>query len=224
MKKSENNLYLLYMLFGVFLVTANAIASKIFNTGITLFGNNVTMTVGVLAYPFTFLITDVISEIWGKKEAKKAVTFGFICQVVSTLLIVAARYFPAVDSGVQDSYVVMLGQNWVFVIASLVAFLISQSWDVYIFHKIRDKYIAKHGSTKGGRWIWNNASTLTSQFFDSAIYVIIAFGLGFKWLFDSSMYGTMIAMIIGQYLFKAIIALLDTPVFYLLTNKKEHKV
>ena len=224
MKKTEKNLNLLYMLFGISLVTANAIASKIFTTGFSLFGSPVTLTVGAICYPLTFLITDVIGEIWGKKESQLAVLYGFICQVVSTLVIIIARYLPAVDSTMQDSYINILGQNWIFVCASLGAFVVSQSWDVFIFHKIRDFYIKKHGSRKGGRWIWNNASTMTSQFIDSVIYVFIAFGLGFKWLFDSNMYGTMIAMIVGQYLVKFILAFLDTPFFYILTRSKGENV
>lgn len=212
------------MLFGISLVTANAIASKIFTTGFSLFGSPVTLTVGAICYPLTFLITDVIGEIWGKKESQLAVLYGFICQVVSTLVIIIARYLPAVDPTMQDSYINILGQNWIFVCASLGAFVVSQSWDVFIFHKIRDFYIKKHGSRKGGRWIWNNASTMTSQLIDSVIYVFIAFGLGFKWLFDSNMYGTMIAMIVGQYLVKFILAFLDTPFFYILTRSKGENV
>ena len=223
MKKTEKNLCLLYMLFGISLVTANAIASKIFSTGVTLFNSPVTLTVGAICYPVTFLVTDVIGEIWGKKESQLAVVYGFICQVISTLFIIIARYLPAVDPTMQDSYINILGQNWIFVCASLGAFLVSQSWDVFIFHKIRNYYIAKHGSRKGGRWIWNNASTMTSQFIDSVIYVLIAFGLGFKWLFNSEMYGTMVAMIVGQYLVKFLLALLDTPFFYILTRSKENE-
>lgn len=223
MKKTEKNLSLLYVLFVTFLVTANAMASKVFNTGLSLPGGiPITLTVGAICYPFTFLITDIIGEVWGKKESQKAVLYGFICQIVSTLFIIIARYLPAVDDGVQGAYVTMLGQNWVFVIASLTAFLISQSWDVFIFHKIRNAYINKHGTTRGGRWIWNNASTMTSQLFDSAIYVAIAFGLGFGWFFNKDMHGTLIAMIIGQYVVKVVIAALDTPFFYLFTNKKKN--
>lgn len=221
MKKTERNLYLLYMIFGVMLVTANAIASKVFNTGIMLAGSPVTLTVGAIVYPFTFLITDIIGEIWGKKQAKIAVIGGFICQAVSTLFIIVARYLPAVDEAVQTSYVTMLGQSWIFVIASLVAFYISQRWDVYIFHKIREKYIEKHGSRKGGRWIWNNVGTITSQLFDSVLYAGIAFGIGFKWLFTPGMQVMLLNMILGQWLIKSIIALCDTPIFYLFTNKSE---
>ena len=223
MKKNQTNLNLLYTIFAVFLVTANAIASKVFDTGLSLFGSPITLTVGAICYPFTFLITDIIGEVWGKKESKVAVLYGFIAQVISTLFIVAARYLPAVDSGVQDAYVTMLGQSWVFVIASLVAFISSQSWDVFIFHKIRDKYIEKHGTRAGGRWIWNNASTMTSQLIDSVLYVIIAFGFGFGWLFQKEMHGTMIAMIVGQYLIKFLIAALDTPIFYILTRSQKEE-
>lgn len=221
MKKTEQNLNLLFMIFGVALVTANAIASKIFTTGVSIFDNTITLTVGTICYPITFLVTDVIGEIWGKKESQRAVFYGFICQLIATFIIIVARYLPAVDTSMQDSYVKMLGQNWIFVLASLSAFLVSQSWDVYVFHKIRNKYIQKHGSRKGGRWIWNNASTCTSQLIDSVIYVLIAFGFGFKWLFNSEMYGTMFAMILGQYLVKFVLALLDTPIFYVLTRKEE---
>lgn len=221
MKKTQNNLYLLYMIFGVALVTANAIASKVFDMGFTIFGNEVTLTVGAICYPITFLVTDVIGEIWGKKESQLAVKYGFICQLVSTFIIIIARYLPAVDSGMQDSYVALLGQNWVFVIASLVAFLASQSWDVFVFHKLRDNYIKKHGTRDGGRWIWNNGSTIGSQLIDSIIYVLIAFGFGFGWLFDSNMHGMLISMVVGQFIVKTVLALLDTPIFYLLTRERK---
>lgn len=218
MKKTKENLNLLYMIFAIGLVTANAISAKIFNTGFFIFDNPVTLTVGAICYPITFLITDIIGEIWGKQEAKLAVRYGFICQIIATFIIIIARYLPAVDSSMQDSYVALLGQNWIFVIASLSAFLISQSWDVFIFHKIRDSYIKKHGSRKGGRWIWNNGSTIGSQLIDSIIYVLIAFGLGFKWIFNHDMWGMMLSMITGQFIVKAILALLDTPIFYLATK------
>ena len=221
MKKTEKNLYLLYMLFGVALVTANAIATKVFDMGFTVFGNEVTLTVGVICYPVTFLVTDVIGEIWGKEESKLAVRLGFICQLISTAFIIIARYLPAVDSEMQEHYVQLLGQNWIFVVASLTAFISSQSWDVFVFHTIRDAYIKKHGTRDGGRWIWNNGSTIGSQLIDSIIYVIVAFGLGFGWLFKADMRGMLVSMIFGQFIVKAILALLDTPIFYLLTRERE---
>ena len=222
MKKTQENLYLLYMIFAVGLVTANAISAKLFNMGFSILGNPVTLTVGAICYPITFLVTDIIGEIWGKYEAKIAVKFGFVCQIIATFIIIVARYLPPVDDSVQISYVTLMGQNWVFVIASLSAFLISQSWDVFVFHKIRDYYIMKHGNRDGGRWIWNNCSTIGSQLIDSVVYVIVAFGFGFGWLFDSSMHGMMLSMVVGQFLIKAILAILDTPIFYITTRRSDY--
>ena len=219
MKKTEKNLYLLYMLFGVALITANCIASKLMILPFQMFGSAVTITCGVIVYPITFLVTDILGEIWGKKEAGLAVKFGFICQVIAMAIIVIARYIPAADANMQEAYVNLLGQNAMFVIASLSAYLCSQKWDVFIFHKIRDAYIRKHGSTKGGKWIWNNVGTMTSQLLDSSIYVLVAFGLGFKWLWTPGMLTMMLNMIIAQWLFKVIIAALDTPFFYWFTRE-----
>ena len=218
MKKTDKNLYLLYMILATGLVTANCIASKVFIMPFSMFGSAVTLTTGAICYPLTFLITDIIGELWGREKANIAVRWGFVSQLISTAIIIIARYLPATDAVMQDSYVTLLGQNWVFVLASLTAYTISQHWDVWVFHNIRDRYIEKHGSTKGGKWIWNNASTCTSQMLDSVIYVVIAFGFGFGWLFDSSMHSVMVNMIIGQVLVKVVIALLDTPIFYLCTR------
>lgn len=219
MKKTDENLYILYMVFAVMLITANCVASKIFTTGINLFGAPVTLTSGALAYPFTFLCTDIIGEIWGKEKANIAVKGGFICQLFSTALIILVRYFPTTDAAMQESYVMLLGQNWVFVVASLVAYVCSQTIDVNLFHAIRGWYIKKHGSTKGGKWIWNNVGTMTSQLVDSVVYVFIAFGFGFGWLFQDGMRLVLFNMIIGQWLFKVAIAALDTPLFYLFTRR-----
>lgn len=222
MKKTDKNLYLLYMILATGLVTANCIASKVFIMPFSLFGSAVTLTTGAICYPLTFLITDIIGELWGREKANIAVRWGFVSQLISTVIIIIARYLPATETVMQDSYVTLLGQNWVFVLASLTAYTVSQHWDVWVFHNIRDRYIKKHGSTKGGKWIWNNASTCTSQMLDSVIYVMIAFGFGFGWLFDSSMHSVMINMIIGQILVKVVIALLDTPIFYLCTRGSSH--
>lgn len=219
MKKTQTNLMLLYMIFGTALIVSNVIASKLFNTGLTLFGGPVFITAGAVTYPLTFLITDIIGELWGKPEANRVVKFGFVVQIIASVLIVIAQVLPALDANVQAAYITMLGQNWVFVVASLAAYYVSQSLDVYTFHSIREHFVRKLGSNKH-RWIWNNLSTGTSQLIDSAIFVTIAFGLGFGWLW-TGMVGPMLIMIVGQYVFKLILALLDTPFFYLATRQRD---
>lgn len=220
MKKTESNLMLLTTIFAVSLVISNVVTAKLFDTGLTIFGVPIGLPGAAVCYAVTYLMTDVIGEIWGREQANKTVVLGFVAQIFATALIILTQYMPAVDPAMQTAYEMLLGQNWVFVIGSLVAYFCSQSWDVWIFHKIRDRYIQKHGSTKGGRWIWNNASTMTSQIIDTVIFIGISFGLGFGWLFDAAMLPTLGAMMIGQYVFKLILAALDTPFFYLLTRKR----
>lgn len=108
-------------------------------------------------------------------------------------------------------------------VVQLSAYLVSQSWDVAVFHAIRDRYIAKHGSTKGGRWLWNNGSTITSQIWDTVIYAVISFGFGLGWVHTHEGRMQLIGIIIGQYLLKACLALLDTPFFYFFTRNADRR-
>lgn len=219
MKKNNNNLIMLCMIFGISLVIANVVTSKLINTGIPLFGANIILPGAAVCYAITYLCTDVIGEIWGAKEANACVRFGLIGQVIATILIIFTQALPAIDPSMQDAYDMLLGQNWIFVVGSLVAYYLSQSWDVKVFHKIRQKYIEKTGNTSK-RWIWNNISTLTSQIIDTVVFIGISFGLGFGWLFDRNMWVPLGTMMIGQYLLKALLAIIDTPLFYLLTRKR----
>ena len=217
MKKTTENLILLNIMFTVSLVVSNVVTAKLMYTGLSLFDNPVALPGAGVCYAFTFLATDVIGEIWGKKEANKTVTFGLIGQIFASLLILLTQYLPAADANMQTTYEKMLGQNWIFVVASLAGYLIAQKWDIWIFHNLRARYILKYGHNKH-RWIWNNASTMTSQILDTVVFIGIAFGFGFGWLFQEQMRPVLASMMIGQYFFKLILAALDTPLFYLMTR------
>lgn len=130
-------------------------------------------------------------------------------------MIKVAGLFPAgALSGVTaETYETVFGNMTAFVIASLAAYLVAQNVDVLIFHGIRDAYIKKHGSIKGGRWIWNNGSTIVSQLIDSAVFGVIAYGFGLHLPADA-----IVMSVIAQWLFKAIIAVCDTPIFYACTS------
>jgi len=209
MKKTTYNLNILNSMFCTLLILANILASKVVQLGVF------TIPAAVVAYPFTFLITDVIGELWGKEQANNTVKNGLICQIFAIILTFCAIHLPVASfADNQKEFVAILGGSLRVTFASLIGYLCSQSWDVWIFHKIRDKYIEKHGTTAGGRWIWNNASTMTSQIIDTAIFITIAF------------YGTVpsiTSMILSQYVIKFIFALCDTPIFYLLTGKAKTK-
>lgn len=217
MKKTNTNLMICAMAFAVALVISNVITAKVIQTGIPLWGSTILVPSAVICYCITFLMTDVVGEIWGPKEARTVVLAGFGCQLMATALIVLGQLLPAADASMQAAYEMLLGQNVVFVIASMCAYLLSQSWDVFVFHRLRARLLAR-GTTVRHRWIWNNASTLTSQIIDTVVFVGIAFGLGMGWLFDGALSVQLATMMIGQYLCKVVLALLDTPFFYLLTR------
>lgn len=221
MKKNNSNLILLNVIFIVCLIIANAVTAKVIDTGFTIGDTPVLIPGAALTYAFTFLCTDIIGEIWGKQEANKAVWRGFTAQLLALLLIVLTELLPAHNPQVQEAYKTLLGQTPIFALGSLIAYLTSQSWDVWIFHKVRGAFLGSHNL----RWIWNNLSTMTSQIIDTAIYITIAFGLGMGWFWQRGGIMLTLAMIVGQYLLKLFLAVLDTPLFYLFTrNPKQREI
>ena len=200
MEKTNKNLLILNGIFITSLLIANVVSAKI-----VTFGGFV-IPAAIVAYPLTFLMTDVIGEIWGKEQANETVKLGFICQLISLILIGLAIILPVAPfADNQAEFKGIMAQSFRVVAASLVAYYCSQSWDVWVFHKIREKGI-------GNKWLRNNLSTMTSQIIDTAIFITIAF------------IGTVpnIWVMIGsQYLIKCIYALLDTVPFYYLTRGSE---
>lgn len=223
LKIKENELALLYIIFGVALVVSNCIGSKLFQLPFQMFGAPVVLTVGTIVYPITFLITDIIGEKYGKDKALIAVIGGFIGQVFACIIIIIAQYLPAISQASQDAYVAQLGQSFIFVIASLTAYVTSQIIDVNLFHAIKNKYLQKHGKITWFKWIYNNIATITSQFFDTAIYVIIAFGIGFNYFAIEGGLLILLNMFIVQWIIKAILALLDTPIFIFFTKQSKKR-
>lgn len=216
MKKNDDNLILLNLMFVISLIITNITACKVID--FFTIGNLAIRSGAALTYAFTFLGTDIIGEIWGKDEANKCVKRGLIMQIFALFLILGIQYLPTSNAVIQNAYVTLLGQNFWFVLASLTAYWIAQKWDVYIFHKIRDKF---NGKSKY-KWIWNNASTITSQIIDTIIYVIIGFGVGCHWFAHDNYLTELLGLCIGQYCIKAILAICDTPIFYLFTRKSNN--
>ena len=202
MQKTQNNLIWLNLFFVASLLIANVVSSKV------VFFCGLTVPAAVVAYPWTFLCTDVIGEIWGKAEANKTVHRGIVIQLFSLALIYCAVYLPIAPFATefQSTFAATLGSSGRFVLASLVAYVVAQTTDVTIFHTLKERCNNKH------KWLRNNLSTMTSQLLDTAIFITIAF------------YGavpSLLAMVISQYVIKWLIALCDTPIFYLLTRERE---
>jgi uncharacterized integral membrane protein (TIGR00697 family) len=188
-------------------------------------GSIYTMSVpaGVVAYPFTFLATDLISELFGRKRAQMLVWVGFGMNVFMLLLMSINHWLPN-SSGVSGGldlfegvYQFMVGNT----IASMIAYLIAQSVDVRLYHFWKRLTKGKH------LWLRNNASTTVSQLVDSTAIITILYLAGN--LGDAiDNVGAVIILILNSYLFKFFFALFDTPLMYLgvrlLKNYDEDKI
>lgn len=193
-------LFYLTALFSGLLVVSNILGVKLFAVG------DFMLPAAVIVYMATFLITDVIGEVYGKKNARMTVQAGFFTQFVVLLFIyLAIELPPAAAFNMQTEYEMVLGGGFQIIAASLVSYLVSQNLDVSIFHKLK----ARHGAKK--LWLRNNASTGIAQLVDTGIFIVIAF-----WGVVPP--GAMIGMIGAQYVAKIIIALVDTPIVYLLVK------
>lgn len=175
-------------------------------------GSVYTMSVpaGVIAYPFTFLATDLISELFGRKRAQLVVWVGFGMNFFMLFLMSVNHWLPnaaGVSGGIdlfEGVYEFMVGN----VIASMIAYLIAQSVDVRLFHYWKEKTKGKH------LWLRNNGSTMFSQLVDSTAIITILYIAGN--LGDSiNSISAVIILIVNSYLFKFGFALIDTPLFYL---------
>lgn len=166
--------------------------------------------VGVLAYPITFLATDLISELFGRKKAQLVVWVGFFLNFFMLLVMSVGHWLPntgGVSGGIQlfeGVYEFMVGNT----IASMIAYLTAQTVDVRLFHFWKNLTGGKH------LWLRNNASTMFSQLVDSTAILTILYLAGN--LGDNvNSIATLIILILNSYLFKFFFALFDTPLFYL---------
>ena len=171
---------------------------------VTLFGFPATL--GNIAYVVTFWCTDLISEKYGKRHAKRAVLISFVAMVAFTAMM---RFVPLYAPGPEDVFNGALTQLFTFVpritIASLAAFLISQLYDVWIFNYIRKLTQARH------LWLRYIASTLLAQAVDSTVFCTVAFLYVFSW-------PVLAGIFLSTWLIKIGVGLLETPFIYLATQ------
>ncbi|WP_138431679.1 queuosine precursor transporter [Fodinibius saliphilus] len=166
--------------------------------------------VGVIAYPFTFLATDLISELYGRKKAQLVVWVGFWMNVLMLFLMSVNHWLPntgGVSGGLQlfeGVYEFMIGNT----IASMIAYLVAQTVDVRLFHFWKDFTNGKH------LWLRNNASTTISQLVDSTAILTILFLAGNLGR-EVDTIGKLVILIFNSYVFKFLFALIDTPLCYL---------
>jgi len=197
----------IYLILATLFITALVVSNLIFQKFFTWnpFGwYHFELSVGILPYPITFLITDIISEIYGRKKANKVVIAGIFASVFALLIIIVADGAPATQwSPVgDDMYHKVFGFSAIAVFSSMMAYLVAQFVDIKIFHFWKKLTYGKH------LWLRNNFSTMSSQFLDTftVLFLLCSFEV-IEW----DLFGKLL---INGYLFKVIVALLDTPIIY----------
>ena len=171
-----------------------------------LFGYSFTVSMGAILYSGIYFATDVLNEKFGRDEAKRAVLLGFVANVaVMITLLISIQFRPSDITGsaleVHNAITTLAGYSPIFVIGSLTAYLISQTFDVWFFHKIK----SYTGESK--LWLRNNLSTMTSQLLDTLIYQ-------FTWVMAGMDLKTAFLIAVTKYIFKVIIAGVDTIFIY----------
>lgn len=177
---------------------------------VKLFG--FTTTLGNVLYASVFLATDILGEFYGKEEARRGVLLGFCALVISTLYMqIALQFSPAPDDFIQPHLSAVFGVVVRVTAASLLAYLVSQLHDVWAFHYWKQR-------TQGRRlWLRNNASTWVSQLLDTLIFCTVAF-----WgVFSLDVWLEIVAT---TYVFKLVVAIMDTPFLYLARRIAPKKV
>ena len=200
------------------LATAQLTAAKVLAFGLPfelpLAGTELALPGAALAYALTFLASDCYTELYGKRAAQVLVNVAFAMNFVVLALVWSTLVAPGIDPEVAAAFDTALGPATNIVIGSLLAYVVSQNVDVVLFHAIRDR------TGEGLLWLRNVASTATSQAIDTVIFVAVAFvvapavlGIGMP-----MSVGEAALLIVGQYLLKLGIAVVDTPFVYLIVR------
>jgi len=181
-------------------ILANVVATKIADLGLAF------ATVAILFYPITFIIDNTISEVWGKHIARRVVWTGLIANILMTLVFFISIRVPAAPFyEQQQAFETILGSVPRIALASIVAYSISQHLDIFLFLGIRKKTQGKH------LWLRNNVSTWISQLIDTIIFTFVAF-------FGTIPLEEIWGIITTEYTLKIIIAVVSTPIVYLMVN------
>ena len=204
--------FFLSSIFITALVVSNLIFQKFFSWypfnfevfGIKLFE----LSVGVLPYPITFLITDIISEIFGKRKANQVVVMGILASIFSIGLLILGDVLPASSTSPIDdkTFNLVFSASPLAVLASMSAYLIAQFLDIRIYHFWKQLTKGKY------LWLRNNFSTFSSQIIDSTTVIALLC------IFDILAWDLFLGLVLSSITFKILVAVIDTPLLYLLVG------
>jgi queuosine precursor transporter len=208
--------------FAVVLVLTNIIGTKLFylfpDGGPSWFngGQPITLTAGIVTYPITFWLTDIVSELWGHRRASLMVLLGFAMSVLMLVVLQIGVLLPPSEfwslpgsefndsSSMQAAYAATFHNPRLLLFASMLAYLVAQLFDVRLYHFWWRVTKGRH------MWLRNNGSTVISQLVDTIIVngIFLRWGLRMEW-------GTIGEIILWVYVCKIVLAVVDTPFLYL---------
>ena len=182
-------------------------------------GLSISLTCGVLLWPLEFIITDIVNEYYGPKAVRRISYIAVALITYAFLMFFLAMRVPAadfwygtnVDKGVpnmSNAFNAVFGQGMWIILGSIIAFMVSQLVDVFVFHKIK--------KVTGQKKVWLRAtgSTFVSQLVDSFIVLFIAFYLGQGWTMQK-----VLAICMVNYAYKFTMAIILTPLIYIMENR-----
>ena len=223
LRQRRESLYTFFCcLFVVVLVLTNIVGTKLFvlfqggGPAWILDGEPWTLTSGILTYPLTFFLTDIVSELWGRRRANRMVVLGFVMSGLMLLILQMAIHLPPSPIWVPDArfgiadaqtmqraFHATFSNPSILLFASMTAYLVAQLFDVRLYHFWWRVTGGKH------MWVRNNGSTMISQLVDTTIVngIFLRWGLQFEW-------AAIGQVILAVYLCKVVLALIDTPLIY----------
>ncbi len=208
MQKSYKYLTLITVSFVSVLLISNIASTKIVDLKWFVFD------AGTLLFPLSYIFGDILTEVYGYKQSRKVVWMGFaMALLMSVVFIIVGKLPPASDWGNQAAYDAILGLTPRIVFASLIAFFVGEFSNSYILAKL--KILTK------GKWLWMRTigSTIIGELLDTTLFIIIAF----YGVLPSSL---LLTLIVSNYLFKAGLEIIFTPITYKVVNflkKKENE-
>jgi uncharacterized integral membrane protein (TIGR00697 family) len=200
--KQAGVMYLiLAALFIAALITCNLIANKF--VSINLGFKTFIVSAGVIPYPLTFLITDILSEVYGRKNTNRVVLAGLFASLLVLLILYLGHTFPAISNSPvsNEQFDQVFQSSSRVILASMIAYLVAQFIDVRIFHAIKKKTKGKH------LWLRNNTSTIFSQLIDTILVTTVLF-------FGVESFAFIGDLVKDGWLFKVLFAAADTILIY----------
>ena len=178
------------------LLTANVIAAKLIIIG------GIVLTAGIVIFPVSYILADVLTEVWGYAATRQVIWLGFACNALMVVAIwIGGVLAPAPFWKGQDAYATILGQTPRLLAASFIAYLIGEFANAFVMAKVK--------IWTNGRWLWMRTigSTIVGEGLDSAIFITIAFG-------GTAPTGVIAGIIAGQWAVKVLYEVVATPLTY----------